>query len=77
MQPLKFFLRKVPGLPGNGIPPKLSFKEENTETDSPRWRTARVFNKNDVKLNSESESFIVIVPTQQQSKYMQNTKHKT
>lgn len=72
MQPLKFFLRKVPGLPGNGIPPKLSFKEENTETDSPR--TTRVFNKNDVKFNS---SFIVIVPTQQQPKYMQNTKHKT
>ncbi|TNN61397.1 hypothetical protein EYF80_028414 [Liparis tanakae] len=24
MQPWKFFLRKVPGLPGSGMPPKLS-----------------------------------------------------
>lgn len=31
MQPWKFFLRKVPGLPGSGMPPKLSFDEEKTE----------------------------------------------
>lgn len=35
MQPLKFFLRKVPGLPGSGIPPKLSFDKRKTEEVDP------------------------------------------
>lgn len=33
MQPWKFFLRKVPGLPGSGMPPKLSFDEHKTAAE--------------------------------------------
>lgn len=29
MHPWKFFFKKVPGFPGTGIPPKLSFWGEN------------------------------------------------
>lgn len=33
MQPWKFFLKKVPGLPGRGMPPKLNFDEGKTEEE--------------------------------------------
>ena len=33
MQPWKFFLRKVPGLPGRGMPPKLSFQGKKSTRD--------------------------------------------
>lgn len=60
MQPWKFFLKKVPGLPGRGIPPKLSFVKGTNRVGRGGWdRHINSFKKVNVSGTENSSNAMI------------------